>query len=186
MGEILDDKLESENQPTEEVENTEVVEEVTDIVEETEDLEALREKNKKLFERAKKAEAEAKDLKAKAVKPEAEAKVEPSQKQDGITAMDAMALMGAKVTVKEDIDEVVDYAKFKGITVAEALNASAVKSILAERAEQRQTSDATNTGNARRGTTAPSSETILANASKGKLPDDAEALAEAHMASMKK
>ena len=185
MSEELNEELDSEYQPTEEVDNTEEVEEV-DVADDTEtedDSEALEEKNRKLFERAKKAEAEAKRLKSliNERKPEVEAK-QPSKKQDGLTTMDTIALINAKVTEKEDIDEVLDYARLKGISVGEALKTSVVKTILSEKAEQRKSAEVTNTGPARRGSTQLSSEQILANASKGRMPDDPEALAEAHMA----
>jgi hypothetical protein len=184
MGEILDETIDSTNDTTEEVAKTDEVEEVTDDASdetEDEDLETLREKNKRLFERTKKAEAEAKLLKAERIKKEEKAKVEsPSQKQDGITPMDAVVLMGAKVTEKEDIEFVAEYAKFKNIPLSEALKSSIVKAELAERLEHRTTAAATNTGAARRGTAKITDEQIVANAEQGKEVDP-EALAEARM-----
>ncbi len=184
MSDEDEDIIESENDATEEVENTEEVEEtVEDTV--TEDTKPeYTEFEKKQFKRAKEAEAELKAAKQKIA--DLEKAKAPPEKQDGISAMDAMALMGAKVTEEEDINEVVDYAKFKGISVSEALKATAIKSILAEKAEQRTTAEATNTSNARRGTTKPSAETILTNASKGKLPENPEDLADAWIESKKK
>jgi hypothetical protein len=178
--------IDSTNDETEEVVKTEAVEEVVDAdVDETEDdgdLEALREKNKRLFERTKKAEAEAKLLKAERLKKEEKAKVEakPAEKQDGLTSMDAILLMGAKVTEKEDIELVAEYAKFKGVSIADALKSSIVKAELAEKAEVRATAAATNTGTARRGTSRPTDEQIIANMESGKEVDP-EALAEARL-----
>lgn len=169
--------IDSTNDETEEVLNTDESEVLIPDDEETEDdgseLLALQEKNKRLFERAKKAEAEAKALKG--------ATAPPTEKQEGISAMDAMALMNAKVTEEEDINEVVEYAKFKNISISEALKASTVKTILAERTETRKTAQAANTGNARRGSSKLSDEQVLTNAEQGKYPDDPEALAEARM-----
>lgn len=176
--------VDSLNDTTEEVDNTEEVEDTVVDTETKDTTPEYTEAEQKAYARMKKAEAEAKELKAK-LKAQ-EAKPKPSQKQDGITAMDAMVLMGAKVTVQEDIQEVVDYANYKNISVAEALQTSAIKSILAERAEQRTTAEATNTGSARRGTSLPSPETILANAEKGKLPENPEDLAEARWAAKSK
>lgn len=181
MDEESNEDIDSTSDETEEVLKTEEVEETTPEVETEDDSEALVEKNKKLFERAKKAEADAREWKAKAQAPKPVEATAP-EKQEGISALDAMALMGAKVTVEEDINEVVDYAKFKGISVSEALKATAIKSILAEKAEQRATSEATNTGVARRGVTKPSPDKILEDASKGKLPEKPEDLADAWMA----
>ncbi len=129
--------------------------------------------------RAEKAERKAKE------QPEAKPEAKPSREKDGLSSMDTIALIGAKVTEKEDIDEVLDYAKLKGLSISEALKAGVVKTILAEKAEQRQTAAATNTGAARRGTTKISDEQILANASQGKYPEDPEALAEARMQAKK-
>jgi hypothetical protein len=191
MDEESNDNIESINDETEEVFNTEEVEEITPEVETEDKSSELEEKNRKLFERAKKAEAEAREWKAKAQNTQAPqttkpAESTPSEKQDGISAMDAMALMGAKVTEKEDIEEVVEYARFKGVPISEALKSSTVKTILAEKAEQRATSEATNTSSGRRGTTKPSVETILANASKGNLPENPDDLADAWIEAKKK
>jgi hypothetical protein len=180
------DELESVIEPTEEVENTEEVEETVvetetedEAQEESQDSE-LVEKNKKLFERAKKAEAELKEFKAKAQAPTAKPTPE---KQGDLSSMDTIALIGAQVTVKEDIDEVVDFARVKGISIDEALAHNVVKAILKDKAEVRQTAAATNTGTARRSSSKPTNEQVLANVASGKLPDDPEALAEARMAS---
>src|SRR5689334_10876051 len=110
------------NDTTEEVDNTEEVE-GTDAQPATEDNVKYTESEMKSYARMKKAEAEARQLKKelealKAPKPQV-TKTEPSQKQDGLSSMDTIALIGAQVTVKEDIDEVVDYAKLKNISVAD-------------------------------------------------------------------
>jgi len=187
MADEANEELDSQNQPTEEVENTEEVEDVTtqgtteDQPEE--DINLLKEQNKKLFERAKKAEAEAKDLKAK-VNTSKPAPTELSEKQDGITSLDAIVLAKANVH-EDDIDEVVSYAKFKGISIKQALADKTMKSILRDKTEFRETSEATNTGPARRGSAKPTDEQILANAQAGKEvnPED---LAEARWNQKKK
>lgn len=178
------DIIESENDATEEVENTEEVEEVEGVEpdetedESDEDVEAIKAQNKKLFERAKKAEAEAKALKAKKPK-EPTDEQKPVEKQTGITPIDTIALMTAKVTEQEDIEFVAEYAQFKGISVAEALKSSVVKTEMADRQEKRATAEATNTGTARRGTSKPTAEAIMSNVEKGKFPENPEDLAEA-------
>lgn len=187
MSDELNDELESKTEPTEEVVNTEEVEEVdsndADETEDSEDLEAIKEKNKRLYERAKKAEAEAKILKAERIKKEEKAKVEskPSEKQDGISVMDAIVLSKASVA-EDDIEEVVSYAKFRNVSVKEALKDKTLQTILRDRDEQRKTAEATNTGTARRGSAQPTNEQVLANPDKY----DPEQLAEARWASKKK
>ncbi len=186
------EELDSANQSTEEVENTDEVDE-TDDQSGSEDLGELQEKNKRLFERAKKAEAEAKLLKAERLKKEEQAKVatpvaKPSEKQDvALTPMDAIILSKANITEAEDIEELVKYANFRGLSVSAALKDKTAQTILRDRAEMRQTAEATNTGNARRGSSKVSNEQILADVNEGKFPTDPEALAKArHQAKFKK
>lgn len=183
MSEIDEENVDSTNDTTEEVVKTDDAEE-TDAQSGTEEPK-YTESEMKSYARMKKAEAETRQLKKeldalKAPKVETKVETKPSEKQDGLMPKDLYALMEAKVP-QDDVDVVTDYAAFKKITVAEALKSSVVKTELAERAEKRQTAEATNTGNARRGTSKPSDEQILANAEKGKFPEDAEVLAEARM-----
>lgn len=114
--------------------------------------------------RAEKAEKDAKD--AKANKPQAE---------NTLSTADFYALMQANVP-EEDVAEVTDYAAFKKISVAEALKASTVKTLLAERKEGRAVAEATNTGTTRRQTAHATPDKLLENASKGNLPDTDEGL----------
>ena len=125
----------------------------------------LKSKNAQLFERAKKNKS-----------------VETAAPATLGTA-DIYALVQAGVP-QEDIEEVSDYAALKKISIAEALKASTVKTILAERKEARDVAEATNTGRVRRQSAATSPEALLENASAGKLPEtDAglKSLAEARM-----
>ena len=182
MADNADENLDSLNETTEEVDNTEEVEEtVADT--ETEDKPEYTESEKKLYARTKKAESDAKEAKKelaelkKQPKPETVAKTEP-----GLTPMDTIALITAKVIEKEDIEFVAEYAQFKKVPVSEALKSGVVKSELAQRIEQRSTAEATNTGTARRGSSKPNLDKVITDASEGKLPDDPELLAEANFA----
>ncbi|MFP5260987.1 MAG: hypothetical protein ACLGJB_03675 [Blastocatellia bacterium] len=159
------------------------LETASDKVDESESPEELKARLEKAEElannykiRAEKAERKAKD----SVK---EIKVEPKATPPAgdLSALDAIALVGAKVTEAEDIEQVLEYAKFKNIPVAEALKSATVKTILSEKAEARAVAAATNVGTVRRSSAKVSDETLLDNASKGILPDDPEALAEARM-----
>jgi hypothetical protein len=185
------EELDSTNQSTEEVDNTEEIEE-TDSESGTEDLNALQEKNKRLFERAKKAEAEAKLLKAERLKKEEQAKTvqpkveQPSQKQDGLTPMDAIILGKSDISETEDIEEVINFAGYRKMSIPQALKDKTLQAILSDRKEQRATAEATNTSTARRGTSKPTDEQLIANAEAGKYPEDAETLAEARINLKKK
>lgn len=126
----------------------------------------------------KKAEELAHNYKIRAEKAEAQIKkpkAQPAQ-DSSLSVHDAIALMTAKVTEAEDIKEVEDYARFRGISVSEALKSSVVKTLLADKAEMRRTAQATNTGKARAGSATVSEDVILKNAQQGKLPDDPAAL----------
>lgn len=94
-----------------------------------------------------------------------------NEKKDvDLSPKDAIAIMRANVH-NDDIDEVLDYAKYKKISVEEAIKSSTVKSILAEREEYRKTQEATNTGTSKRVTMKVSDEALLAGLSKGNVPE---------------
>ena len=122
-------------------------------------------KNQKI--RAERAEKELKELKSKFSSPK-EAPT-PSKNTDAFSQTDLIALIKADIP-EDDIPEVSDYAKMKGISMAEALKTSVVKTILAERKEERNTAQATSIGGQRRGATKPDSSALLSNASRGQMP----------------
>ena len=65
-----------------------------------------------------------------------------------------------------------DYAKFKGLSISDALKSSVVKSTLTEKEEQRKTAKATNTGGGKRGSSKVSGENLHETAKDtGKLPE---------------
>ncbi len=90
-----------------------------------------------------------------------------------LTPIDTIAIMRANVP-EDDITDVVEYAQFRKISIAEALKSSTVKNILAEKEEQRTVAQATNTGAARRGTSKVSDEALAQKAYKGDLPESDE------------
>lgn len=143
--------------------------------------------------KARLAEAEAKVKKTEEVAANQKARAEKAEKAakaakpaDDLSSADVMSLMNAKVSHEDDIAEVKDYAKLKGITIAEALKVPMVQSLIADSAEKRKTAEATHSGPARRNTQAPSDEAVVAEATKGNLPDDPAKLAESRMALRKK
>lgn len=116
-----------------EPDNTEVESEETqddDIEAIKKKAEDLEKKNRQLYERLKKQE-----------------KTVPSE-TSGLAPKDLLALTKADISV-DDFDEVQDYARYKNISIAEALSHNTLKSILAERAEERRTAQATQTRSAR-------------------------------------
>jgi len=165
----MDDNQQDETQVLE----TESTEEVTETTEDTsepqqeESVEELRsrleeerkareeteKKNKQLYERLKKQDA-----------PKAEA-------SDGLSNKDVLFLAKADIH-EDDLDEVLDWAKFKKVSVSEAYKQ--LKPTLEVRAEQRDTAQASNKSNVRRGPTTVSDDVLLAKASKGQLPESEE------------
>ena len=167
----------NETDTTENTETTENQEEV--VIEETQDeteqvdVEALKKENATLKAQKEHWKAKANNVE---VKPQVQAQARPQAKQD-ISSIDVISLIGAGVTESEDIQEVVDYAKFKKISVAEALKSSVVKTTIAEKKEQRATAQATNTGATRRSSSKVSDDTLVSKAQKGEIPDSDEDLA---------
>ncbi len=134
--------------------------------------------NSELEARLAKAEELANNYKVRAEKAEKLAKTvksEPVTKQapkaGELSSKDLIALMEAKVS-SDDIDEVTEFAKFKGISVSEALKTGYIKSTLVERAEQRNTASAANVGGAKRGSGKTPDDVLLSRAAKGELPDN--------------
>ena len=156
-----DEEVEDVKSETEREEEEESVEEIKSKLEESEKARIKAEENylnQRI--RAEKAEKGNKDFK-------------PIQKTGELSTRDAITLMKANVP-EEDIDEVVEYAKFKKLPLSDALKDSVVKSILADKAEMRRTAEASNTGSARRGSSKVSNESLLEKASKGEMPDSQE------------
>lgn len=75
---------------------------------------------------------------------------------------------------EDDVKEVADFAKLKGISIKEALSSSVVKSILQENKENRETAAASNTGTVKRGSQKPNADTLLSEAKKGNMPESDE------------
>jgi len=103
-------------------------------------------------------------------KQKAEKKAEaPVEKTDGLSQKDVIYLAKADIH-EDDADDVVNYAQKMGVSVKEAHEH--YKPILAERAEERKTAQATQTKGGTRGTTQPTPEALLEKARKGEVSED--------------
>lgn len=144
-------------------------EQVEETVEEVNSEESSEELKAKLA----KAEELANNYKTRAEKAEAKAK-EPKPKQDGLSTSDVIFL--AKTDIHEDnLDEVIEWAKFKKIPVSEAYKQ--LKPKLDVEAEIRRTQQATQTKGSPRGANKVSGEELLSQAQRtGEVPDDAEGM----------
>lgn len=126
-----------------------------------------------------KAEELAKNYKIRAEKAEKLAKQKPNEvSKQADPAIDNATLARIYDIPEEDFDEVLDMAKFKKISLAEALKLTSVKAILAEKAEFRKTAETSNTGSSRRSPNTVTDDTLLSNASKGIIPEAGSAEAE--------
>lgn len=142
-------------------------------------IERLEGSNRQLFERTKKAEGFIKGDDGKWVKPPktttetAPATTTSENKNDTLSTVDTYALIEAKVP-QEDIAEVAEYAKFKKISIADALKSTFMQGVLKDNAEKRNIAEATNTGGGKRTTGKVSGDELIAKASQGILPEGEE------------
>lgn len=90
-----------------------------------------------------------------------------------LSSKDLLAIINAKVHA-DDVDEVVEYAKFKKISVEEALKSDVIKTTLSQKDEQRKIAEGTNTrdGNGgRKGNYKVSDDALLKKGETGELPE---------------
>lgn len=142
---------------------------IEDVVEDTddegeEDVDALK-------ARLAKAEELANNYKVRAEKAESKTKKAPAAPvANGLSTADTIALVRANVN-DEDIDEILEYARFKKISVSEALKSDVVQATLSTKEEKRKSAQAVYTGTARRASTVKSDDRLLDDARAGKLPE---------------
>lgn len=136
-----------------------------------------------------KAEEIAENQRIRAEKAEGKGKPKPEAKETPkageLSTKDLYVLIDAKVP-QEDVEDVAKFAKFSGISIAEALKSNVVKTILADKVEQRNVANATNIGNTKRGSAKVSDDTLLSKAEKGEFPEDPSALATARFNKLSK
>lgn len=142
-----------------------------------------------LKERLAKSEELANNQKIRAEKAEAKSKGKPKQEKPKETQKENYSLQDIRAlsdVPDEDVEEVVNFAKFKGIDISEAKKNTVVQTILKNRIEERKTAEATNTGGSKRASTKVSGSDMLDEASKtGNLPEkdeDIEAMARSRYA----
>lgn len=144
----------------------------------------LKDKNSQLYARTKKAEG-FKLVDGKWVKDEKkpEGTVKETPKDSTLSQEDLITIARSDIH-EEDLPEVLEYAKFKGVSVKEALKSPMITTLLATKTEERKTAEATAMGEQRRGAGATPEGKLLADASRGILPEsdaDIARLAEARL-----
>ncbi len=127
-------------------------------------------------EKRQKAEELANNYKVRAEKAERAKNRVETKMESGLSSKDTIAIVNAKIH-EDDVDDVLEYAEFKKIPIAEALKSSVIKATLKEKQELRDTATATNTGRTRQTSPQASGEVLLDKARKtGELPADEAAL----------
>lgn len=151
------------------------VDESTDTVEQTddntdqEDVAALKARLQKLEDDYHNQKIRAEKAESKLKSGNSTGRGETS-KGGELSAFDLIAVTKAGLD-EEALREAMDYAKYKKISVAEAIKSPAVKATIQLIEENKRVAEATNTGTARRGTTKISDDALIENARKGILPD---------------
>lgn len=131
--------------------------------EEIEELKKKAEASSQNFERLKKAEADLKEAREKL-------KTSTSRPVETLSNKDILFLAKADVH-EDDLDEVLEWSKFKKITVSEAHKQ--LKPSLDVKDEERKSANATQVRSGARGTSKVSGEDLLAKAERtGEVPDD--------------
>jgi len=143
---------------------------------EVKEAEERETEKKQLSDELAKAKELAENYKIRSEKAEQLSKEKETPKTE-LSQTDIITLAKADIH-EDDIDEVLEYARFKKIPVKEALSSNVMKSLLAERKEERKTAEATSARASRAGIRARSGEELLSEAETGKVPDSEEGIKE--------
>lgn len=105
-------------------------------------------------------------------KPEVEVKKleENQNKEPVMSVQDQRALIKADIP-EEDVSDVEEYAKFKKISIVEALKSPILIATLKDKSEKRATAEATNVRTVRRQTQKVDGDTLVKNLEKGEVPE---------------
>jgi len=166
------DNYDNDVEETTETPEEEVVEETPEETETEEEVEEID-----WEARAKKAEATIIKAKSKPKAEKAEASEPVAKTESKLSIFDQKAIFNADIDTQEDLDEILDYADRKGISVADALKSTVIKATLAENAEIRNSAKAVNTGTGRRASGTVTEAQLMADAQKGKMPSSDEDIA---------
>lgn len=133
-----------------------------------EESEEYTDREKQLYARLKKTEQELKELKLKPVE-KVETKASPKVTAN-LSAAEVIALSKANID-PEDIDEVLEYAEYKKISVLEALKSHFIQATLSQKTEERNSAEAI-AKPGRRGSSKLSDKEVLALGDKGEIPEE--------------
>jgi hypothetical protein len=94
-----------------------------------------------------------------------------TSKEPSLSTKDVIALAKADID-DEDVEEVMEYARFKKIPISEALKSSVIKATIAERTEMRKTAQATHTGATKKSGTKLTGDALVQKANKAEITSD--------------
>jgi hypothetical protein len=118
-----------------------------------------------------KAEELANNYKIRAEKAEKLGKSKPETKEATVnTQIDNATLARIYGIEEEDIDEVMDVAKLRKVSFAEAMKLDLTKTILSNKQEFRKTASIANTGSGKKSSAKISDEALLEKVAKGEIP----------------
>jgi hypothetical protein len=148
------------------LEDTEVEEEAEETQDDSQNAEYWKQKAEEYQGRLKRAETKLEKSKDKPAEKTEEA-------SNMLSSLDLLALAKADIE-DEDLPDIEEYAKFKKISVREALKTDFVKNLISDKKEFKKSKEITTTG-AQRATTATVTDSqILAKAKSGKELSDEE------------
>jgi len=148
--------------------NNEELESTDEVVEESSEDEI---NYKEELEKAKAEAAKYRRLLKKSSKEDSKTEKKKSDNNESsLNHLDTIALVKADVNT-DDIKEVIDYAKYKGISIQEALESNIIKSMLNDNAEKRQSAEIAHSGSAKKSSSKLSDEVLIEKANSGELPE---------------
>lgn len=102
-------------------------------------------------------------------------KVETEQGKVNLSVKDLHALRDVH---EDDVDDVLGYAEYRKISIADARKDGVLKTILADKEEKRKTAEATSTGGSRPALKKSDGSTLNKNLAKGEIPEPGSSEAE--------
>jgi len=126
--------------------------------------------NKQLYTRLKKSEG-FEMIDGKWVKPEPKENKpkEESKTETSLSQKDLITLMKSNIA-EDDVEEVLNYAKFRNMSLKDTLESDVIKNLLKVKEEFRASADATHTGTTAKSKGQVSDDDLLLNAKKGLMP----------------
>lgn len=173
LNSLIQERIDSDTEFQESISNLEDDEREQTIQEKKQEL--INQEYSSLVEKSKKDAELANNYKIRAEKaekktPKKETKEDKWQDDSStISQQDIITLSRAEID-EDDIPEVLEYAKFKSISIKEALNSSILKATLKEKEEERKTAQAMNVKTQRPGQKGASDPEILKKLSDGEIP----------------